>query len=900
MGVEPEWIWPEPLAHPELQQAKLLERQLGLHPLVAEILVRRGLKDPEEAYRFLHPSLDQLEDPLRLPGMEEAVTRIERSLARGEPIWVYGDYDVDGQTGTALLVEVLGSLGARVAYHVPNRVSEGYGLHRETLLDLRSRGAALVVTVDCGTTARDEIEEAARAGLDVVVTDHHQLPPELPQAAALVNPRLADGSPPWKELSGAGVAWKLAQALLRRAGRGGEAFAYLDLVALGTVADVVPLLDENRILVTHGLRRLSGSGNRPGLTRMLQELGLEGGPVSPGQIAFQIAPRLNAAGRVEDASLGVRLLLAPSAAAAAPLVDRLEKLNRERQALEEAILAEARAQALEAVEEGAVSLVVAGEGWHPGVVGIVASRLVEEFYRPALVIGLEGGVGRGSARSVTGFHLYEALAACRTHLTRFGGHAMAAGFSLAEASVPALRQAFERVTRERLGPQPLRPQLRVECIADPAELGESLLEQMERLGPFGAGNPGPLLGTAEVPGLARALPGWPQDPAAAQGALQGPAPPWRRVGKAREHLKGFMPLLPSGGFVEAIGFGLAPRVPEEGGWLDLAYQPTRNSYQGMERLELRLREVRLSPRAAGDGWASLAAWAARQAVEGPLLLPDGAGASDEAAAASTGWEASWELVDERGRPEGLPDAGEPAAVCTPDLWEAVELVQALRWRLKGEREQVAFLGPLDPDLFGEEPPEYVPSERARLAVALDPSVLPATGQGPVILWNPPWTVAGWRRWGQCLRGRRLVLRFSRPRVHRLQLQVEMLHPGRQRLASLYRYLKECPRPFHPVEAASRLTETQGLPFSARTVREGLAILAELALLHWEETGAGTVAVRLAPHPGRKLDLGRSVRYTKGIRRKQEFAAISEIALFGGLARMQELLRGGAGPWTSSG
>ncbi|HEY8531117.1 MAG TPA: single-stranded-DNA-specific exonuclease RecJ, partial [Limnochorda sp.] len=669
--VEPRWLWPEPLDPEARAQAGRLERQLGLHPLIAEILVRRGLGDPDAAYRFLHPSLADLESPWRLPGMAAAAARLERALEAGETIWVYGDYDVDGQTATALLVLVLRELGARVEYYVPHRLDEGYGLHREALLELRRQGAGLVVTVDCGITARDEVAAAAEAGLDVVVTDHHQLPAELPEAVALVNPRLAGGSPPWLELAGVGVAWKLAQALLERAGRAEEAYAYLDLVALGTVADVVPLVGENRILVAAGLKELGGPRSRPGLAAMVAALGLEPGRVTPGQVAFQVAPRLNAAGRVEDASLGVRLLLAPSAREAAPLVERLDRLNRERQALEEAILDKARQQALTAVERGAVSLVVAGEGWHPGVVGIVASRLVEEFYRPTLVIGLSGEEGRGSARSVEGFHLYQALAACSEHLTRFGGHAMAAGFSLPEERVPALREAFEAVTRERLGLEPLRPRLRVECLADPAELDASLLEQWERLGPFGTGNPAPLLATPEVPAFAQPLPQWlgmpPREGAGEAGSLErNGGPRWRRVGRENEHLKGVVPRFLDGTWVEAIGFHLAERFPDPGGWLDLAYQPVQNEFQGRERVELRLREIRPSPDDAGAGWVRLAGWLAAQVREGPILVDEelaeaGAGAPG---GAGEGDGARFELVDERQK-VGLPGLEEGVTFYTP-------------------------------------------------------------------------------------------------------------------------------------------------------------------------------------------------------------------------------------------
>lgn len=893
--VTPEWVWPEPLDEAARQQAARLERHLGLHPLVAEVLVRRGLGDPEAAHRFLHPRLEDLESPWAIPGMEAAVARVEAALAAGERICVYGDYDVDGQTATALLVLVLRRLGAQVAYHLPNRLDEGYGLHRESLLALRARGTDLVVTVDCGITAREEVAAAREAGLDVVVTDHHQVPEALPEAAAVVNPRLAQGHPPWLELAGVGVAWKLAQALLARRGREEEAFEYLDLVALGTVADVVPLVEENRILVAHGLRRLGDPAGLPGLARLIERLGLQPGAVTPGQVAFQVAPRLNAAGRVEDATLGVRLLLAPSAAAAEPLAEQLDRLNRERQALEGAILEEAREQAWELVETGAVSLVVAGEGWHPGVVGIVASRLVEEFYRPTLVIGLEDGESRGSARSVAGFHLYQALAACQHHLIRFGGHAMAAGFALAPDRVPALREAFEAVTRERLGDEPLRPRLRIDCFADPAELDGSLLDQWAKLAPFGVGNPEPLLGTPEVPAFSEPLPRWLWAPERGEASRAGLTvagwPEWRRVGREGDHLKGAVPLFPDGEAWEAIAFHLADRFPEPGGWLDLAFRPTRNAYRGVERLELEVRELQPSPERSGSGWAALAAWLSEEARDGPLLVvEDGPGGGEE-------WPPGEELpavVDQR-EEEGLPFWEGPVTFYTPDLWEAVELVQALRWQLKGERERVAFLGPLGPQLEGKGAPPYQPPGEALWAVATAAAPV-ARREGPVVLWSPPWTREGWRRLGRAAAGRPLVLRFSRGRLERLQRQVEMLYPGRQRLVALYRYLRSGGTELDPRRAAEALAEASGLPFAARTVQEGLAVLAELGLLTWEEEG-GRLRVHLAPPPGRKLDLNGSVRYTKGIRSKRVAAAISEIALSGGLARVQDLLRGGAGPWT---
>src|SRR5229473_3403221 len=479
------------------EQGSRLAAELGLLPAVGRALWARGLRDAEAAQRFLEPRLEQLPDPFGLKGIDAAVARVQRALEAREAICVYGDYDVDGVTSTALLVSVLrklascapgGGAPARIEYYVPNRLIEGYGLNLEAMKKLAGRGTRLVVSADCGVTAVAEIEGAAQLGLDVVVIDHHtsaQTAEALPRAVAILNPHQPGCLFPGRELAAVGVAFHLLLALRRRLREAGW-FAgrtepnlreQLDLVALGTIADVVPLTGPNRVLVHFGLRELA-RGARTGVLA-LNSVAQITGEVSCGDVGFKLGPRLNAAGRLSDASVGVRLLLTEDLAEARELAEQLDRANAERQELQARIADEAVGKAQELGDRRA--LVVSSPGWHVGVVGIVASRLVERFHRPALVLCEdEGGTAKGSGRSIEGFHLYDALARCAAHLTRFGGHRHAAGVTLPTSGVHQLADALETVARERLLPEQLEPRLRIDSTLRPEEIGRGLAAPRRR------------------------------------------------------------------------------------------------------------------------------------------------------------------------------------------------------------------------------------------------------------------------------------------------------------------------------------------------------------------------------------------------------------------------------------
>lgn len=562
------WI-ESPAAGPE---AAALARALGLHPLAARVLAARGHGAPDAAAAFLASSLSDLPDPFTMKGMDGAVARIARAIDAGERIAAYGDYDVDGVTSTALLAGFLRAAGADVVTYTPHRLVEGYGLNTGAVERLAAQGVKLVVSLDCGITSVEEVRAAAALGLDTVVVDHHTVPVELPAAAAILNPHQPGCAYPSKELAAVGVTFALVMALrrrLRETGRFGAARPEpnlkeaLDLVALGTVADVVPLTGANRILVRWGLEQLART-RRPGLQALKRVAGIAGdAPVSAGQVGFRLAPRINAAGRLDDAGRGVRLLLDADAAGARGLAEALDRENQARQEIERRMLDEALADASAAVARGVRGLVLARPGWHPGVVGIVASRVAERFHRPAVLVGLADGVGKGSGRSIEGFHLYDALAACRGHLERFGGHRHAAGVTIAPDRIEPFREAFEAHAAAALSEEQLVPRCRIDGWVEEGELTARAAEDLEKLGPWGAGHPEPVFALRAEVGRART------------------------VGAQQQHLK-----LTVGGGLDAIGFGLGGHAPLCSGRVELAFTLGFDDWDGTKRLQLKLRDLR--------------------------------------------------------------------------------------------------------------------------------------------------------------------------------------------------------------------------------------------------------------------------------------------------------------------
>ncbi|MEZ5354420.1 MAG: single-stranded-DNA-specific exonuclease RecJ [Bryobacteraceae bacterium] len=507
MSERPPARWTLPTVTEE--DASRLAGELGISALVARILIKRGYGDAEAAHRFLHPSLDAMHDPRLLAGMEAAAPRLARAVREKEPILLYGDYDVDGTSSVVILKKSLELLGADADFHVPHRLKDGYGMRPEVITEAAARGVKLIVSVDTGIRALEVCRHARELGVDVIVTDHHLPEAELPPAAAVVNPNQPGCPYPEKNLCGAGVAFKLVQALwgeldvpAARAARLTESF--LKLVAIATVADVVPLTGENRIIVSHGLRGLGRTPN-PGLRALLAVAGFEeGANPTAGQIAFRVAPRINAAGRMATARAVIELLTTTDAGRAAAIAAELNELNADRQAAEAGMLEDALAACeAEPVGEDRRGLVFAGEGWHRGVVGIVASRLVDRFHRPAFVIGIdsERGEAQGSGRSIPAFHLLEGLESMADLFLKFGGHRQAAGVTLRTDRLEEFRKRFNEYACRVLEPADLCAQYEPDAVLRLGELNEKTFGEIAALAPFGYANPAPLFAVlgAEVP-----------------------------------------------------------------------------------------------------------------------------------------------------------------------------------------------------------------------------------------------------------------------------------------------------------------------------------------------------------------------------------------------------------------
>ena len=553
-----------------------LSAELGISKPAAVVLAGRSIADPDAARRYLNPSTADLHSPKLLPDIDAAVGRLLRALDQKEHILIHGDYDADGLTATALLFRALRNLGANVSYHVPHRIREGYDIRDATVRWAAERGVTLIVTVDCGVGAVEAIEEAARLGVDVLVTDHHHPGPTLPPALAVVNPVRQDSSYPFGGLAGVAVALKLVCALCEAKGipTASAHRAYLDLVALGTCADVSPLVDENRALVKLGLEQLSVS-KKPGIQALMAEAGVGGnGPVTVWNVGFALAPRLNAAGRLHDPTEALELLLTNDEAEAQRLARQLGESNAQRRSEQERILAEAKAQVNVAELARTRMLVVSGEGWHPGVVGIVAGRLTEAYRRPTAVIAVDGDSARGSARSIGSFHLVKALDRCSDLLERYGGHRLAAGFDVRVENIPALKQRLQDVAQEMVSDDDLRDELEIDAWVDTRDLVPDLWREVEMMEPFGEGNPAPLFASRML--------------------ILGV----QQFGRNSEHLRmtvrgeGMIPM-------EAIWWrrgALAERL-RPGTECDLCYKLDVNRYGGRETIRLSVEDMRTGPSA---------------------------------------------------------------------------------------------------------------------------------------------------------------------------------------------------------------------------------------------------------------------------------------------------------------
>jgi len=562
----------------ERQRDRLVE-ELGVSPLTAHLLVNRGVREPEAARGFLAPDLNGLYDPGLLPDMDRAVARLRKAIGAGERILVYGDYDADGVTSISLLIEFLRLFGIEVPHYIPHRVEEGYGLHAEAVEAAAAQGVKLIVTVDCGTSGAAEVELARKLGVDVIITDHHEPPHTVPRACAVVNPKLTGSLYPFRDLSGVGVAFKLAWALAQSFSPGKRVsdefrrflLDAIGLVAIGTVADVVPLLGENRIFAIYGLHALRRSAS-PGIAALVRQACVGDKPLTPRDISFGIGPRLNAAGRLAQAGLCVELLTSNSPERAAEIARELDSKNRERQRIQNSILSDARRRLEGHGLEGRRTIVLADEGWHAGVVGIVAAKLAEEFCRPTVLLSLDGDVARGSARSVPHLNLFEAVGACEEALLSYGGHSQAAGLRVLRGNLERFRELFEAEVSRCLDGWVPCGVLEIDAEVLLPAVTHDLVRDLERLAPHGEGNEPPVLACSEV-----RVAGQPQ-----------------LMGSQANHISFYVEQ--GGHSLRAVGFHMGhlyPLLATGDVVCDIAFTPKINDFRGLSEVELDLCDLRL-------------------------------------------------------------------------------------------------------------------------------------------------------------------------------------------------------------------------------------------------------------------------------------------------------------------
>lgn len=561
--------WVLAIDHSDEEVRKLAEI-LDVPHIISQILIKRGVTDPEAAHRFFRATLDQLYDPFLMQDMSVAIDRLRRAVLSDERVLIYGDYDVDGITAVSFLYLLLKELSVDAFYYIPDRQTEGYGLSDDGIKKAKEIGTDLIITVDCGVTGHAEIDLATSLGMDVIVSDHHEPGSVLPNAAAVLDPKRTDCQYPFKQLAGVGVAYKLGQGLLMRMGIDLSVLEkYLDLVAIGTAADIVPLVDENRIFVKSGLEKLNESENL-GLQTLLYAAGLTGKEIGTGQVVFVIAPRINAVGRMGDAERAVKLLTTDNPEEAREIAAVLEQENRSRKNVDEETFRQALAYAEEEFDEhNTHSLVLHQEGWHTGVIGIVASRVVEKFYRPTILISVEEGIGKGSARSIHGFDLYGALKECESLLVGYGGHKYAAGLTIRSENIPAFKEQFEQIARNKIAQDMLIPKLVIEAELDLKEIDQSLVNLLKKFAPFGPQNMRPVFVSYNV-----TVTGTPTI-----------------VGK--NHLR--FKIQQNGRIFDVIGFNMGQlyyRLLPGAVNLDLAYVVEENEYMGRKSIQLRAKDLR--------------------------------------------------------------------------------------------------------------------------------------------------------------------------------------------------------------------------------------------------------------------------------------------------------------------
>jgi len=560
-------IWkPRPFKEKETQN---LVRKLGISPLISTLLTNRGITESEEAKRFLNCNLNDLHDPYLLKDMTKAVTRIKKAITNKEKLMIFGDFDADGTTGTTILIKTMELIEGKAEHYFPSRLTEGYGLNKKAIDNAVNNNIKLIITVDCGINANKEVSYAKKKGIDVIITDHHEPPEQLPEAKAIINPKQKECKYPYKELAGVGVAFKLAQSLIREYSISFDEFSFLDLVCLGTVADIVPLTGENRIIVKNGLKKLMKTENI-GLKALIEVSDIKGKEINPGHISFRLAPRINAAGRLTSADKIMKLFQTKSETEAYTIAKFLDEQNTKRQDIQQKILDEAILKVEKEIDlDKETCIILADESWHRGVIGIVASKIVEKYHRPTILIAIEKGIGYGSGRSISNFHLFDAVDSCKDLFENYGGHTQAIGIKINKNNIEKLRKEINNYAKKMLSAEDLIPKINLDVKLKLSQVDEELIDEINKLTPFGMGNPKPVFYSTNL-------------------SLEDEP----RILKEK-HIR--MELCDGSEIIDAIGFNMAhfyDEIMKNQEQINVVFFPELNEWNGDETMNLVLKDMK--------------------------------------------------------------------------------------------------------------------------------------------------------------------------------------------------------------------------------------------------------------------------------------------------------------------
>jgi single-stranded-DNA-specific exonuclease len=837
---------------------KELSNSLGISDVIAQVLVNRGIMDKSVAKEFLFGGQEKLGDPYLLRNMEKAIARIVKALTGKQKIIIYGDYDVDGITSSALLYKVLKELGGIVEYYIPERQSEGYGLNSAALTMLVASGTELLITVDCGISAVMEVNAIANQ-LDIIITDHHQPPEVLPLAYAIINPKQKDCSYPEKNLAGVGVAFKLSQALSRHYyGHDNQFLEYLDIVAVGTVADIVSLTGENRILVKLGLSEIATTKNL-GLKALIEICRIDPNKIDTGKIGFAIAPRLNAVGRISRADYGVELLTTDSIERAEELASYLEEENSQRQNVEKDI--QAAAESVVAGLDLSITkvLVVVGEDWHPGVIGIVASRLVERYFRPVFMISIRDGIGKASCRSIPAFDIYDALNQCSDLLLQFGGHRQAAGFSVLPEYIDELRVRLNHVVNTTLTEADYVPVLTIDSLVSLDEMNAGFLEQLSCLEPYGMGNHSPVFACKDV--VVNEI---------------------RTIGQEARHLK--LKVSQKNAINEVVAWqmgGLIESIQSKEN-IDLAFFPEFNEWQGQRKIQLRAYDVKKFEMTDFEKLYILQS----NSNQENNSLEDCFVDDNDNSLCITGQQNNYKLEDHRNSEDkfkyllDLIKRQEKTLVFVNTPQEAFKLAQKIRSCLPKFKDLVAFYHS-GLDLEWQEKVEIWFKEDKLKVMCVTPrynKLSKIKDVCHILVYGLPLNIQSFiqqcRLVGTNGNNSHIHLLFNQKDIKENQLLLQEFKPDRLVVGQIYVVLKYCEATVTDSEVVAKAWEKYQVPISEASVNTAIKILEELELIRCELVDFKR-KIEILPAPKEKLEIEQSDTFRQGIVQKNEFVKFAE-------------------------